>query len=134
MVAQLQGICNQAVAYYTCGVRIERRITLPVGSADAWAGILDFSSWFCDEHALDRVEAGARVEFRWADGVSRAAVFEDVEPPHTLSFRWLPFARDDSGRASPRPQARVEITLEPNGDGVDVIVIERRLDRAEAIA
>ena len=115
-------------------MRIERRISLPVGFADAWDAIIDFSSWFCDEHAVEHVAPGARVEFRWSNGVSRAAVFEDVEPPHALAFRWLPFERDPSGRASPRPQARVEITLESTDTGVDVVIVERRLDGAMAEA
>jgi uncharacterized protein YndB with AHSA1/START domain len=111
-------------------MQIERRITLPVGPEEAWLAILDFSSWFCDEHSANRVAPGARAEFRWASGASRAAVFEEVDAPRALAFRWLPFERDTSGAPSARPQARVEISLEPGDEGTEVVVVERRLDDA----
>jgi uncharacterized protein YndB with AHSA1/START domain len=116
-------------------VIIERRITLPAEPEAAWAAIVDFASWFCDEAVVDRVARGARAEFRWG-AVRRAAVFEEVEAPHLIAFRWLPFQRDPSGVALSRPQTRVEITLQTVPDGVEVAVVERRLDGAfaEAIA
>jgi hypothetical protein len=114
---------------------LERRITLPAGIDDAWLAIVDFASWFCDEARLGDLAPGARVEFFW-DGRSRAAVFEDVDAPNFLSFRWLPFERDLAGTPFPRPQARVEIRLEASERDVEVAIVERRLDdaRTEAIA
>jgi len=117
-------------------VIVERSIRLPAGLEDAWVAILDFPSWFCDEAELGEVRAGARAEFRWADGITRAAVFEEVEAPTFIAFRWLPFERDSSGLPVPRPQTRVEIRLETATDDVEVTILERRLDDAmsEAIA
>src|SRR5438270_13341584 len=83
---------------------VERRVHLPSGLDDAWGQILDFTSWFCDEALVGDVTSGARVEFRWEGGGSRAAVFEEVEPPGFLAFRWLPFERDPSGAPVARPQ------------------------------
>jgi hypothetical protein len=115
---------------------VQRSIRLPAGLEDAWVAILDFASWFCDEALVAEVRSGALVEFRWADGSSRAAVFEDVEAPGFLAFRWLPFERAVSGPPVPRPQTRVEIRLEATADDVQVAILERRLDDAlsEAIA
>jgi uncharacterized protein YndB with AHSA1/START domain len=117
-------------------VIVQRSIRLPAGLEDAWLAILDFGSWFCDEATVGEVKPGARVEFRWADGSSRAAVFEDVDAPGFLAFRWLPFERAVSGAPVPRPQTRVEIRLEATADDVQVEILERRLDEAlsEAIA
>ncbi|MGZ4121340.1 MAG: SRPBCC domain-containing protein [Actinomycetota bacterium] len=107
---------------------IERRILLPAGPEEAWAAVLDFAAWFCDEAAVARVLPGARAEFRWADGTSRAAVFEEVDAPRLVTFRWLPFARDPEGAAIARPHTRVAISLASVDGGVEVAVVEQRLD------
>lgn len=113
---------------------VERRIQIPVGLEDAWKAILDFGSWFCNKASVVEVKPGARAEFHWSDGSSRAAVFEEVEAPRFLAFRWLPFERDPGGTPVRRPQTRVEITLAASNDDVEVAVIERRLDGALAEA
>jgi uncharacterized protein YndB with AHSA1/START domain len=113
-------------------VIVERRIVLPAGPEEAWAVVLDFAGWFCEEASIERAAPGARAEFRWSNGIARAAVFEDVEAPRFLSFRWLPFERHPTGDTVARPFARVEITLEPVDDGVEITVVERRLDSAIA--
>jgi uncharacterized protein YndB with AHSA1/START domain len=119
-----------------CPMIVERRIQIPAALEDAWVAILDFGSWFCDRASVGEVKPGARAEFHWSDGSSRAAVFEEVEAPRFLAFRWLPFERDQAGTPIKRPQTRVEITLAASPDDVEVAIIERRLDGAltEAIA
>jgi len=111
-------------------VIVERSILLPAGLEDAWVALLDFPSWFCDEAVVGDVRPGARAEFRWVGGITRAAVFEEVEVPTFLAFRWLPFERDSSGVPVPRPQTRVEIRLETTTDDVEVTIRERRIDGA----
>jgi uncharacterized protein YndB with AHSA1/START domain len=112
-------------------VQVEKRIVLATGQAEAWAVVLDFASWFCDAADVDQIATGRRVEFSWADR-RRGAVFEDVDPPRYLAFRWLPFERHEGGETVSRPQARVEITLSPTDEGVEVLVVERRMDDALA--
>ena len=112
-------------------MQVEKRIVLAAGPAEAWAVVLDFSSWFCDGVDAGEIKPGARAEFAW-EGLTRVAVFEDVEEPRHLSFRWLPFARLEDGETVSRPQARVEITLSPTDEGVEILVVERRMDGALA--
>ena len=112
-------------------MQVEKRLVLAADPAEAWAVVLDFASWFCDSVAADQIKPGARAEFAWG-GLRRAAVFEDVDEPRHLAFRWLPFVRLDDGETVSRPQARVEISLSPIDDGVEVVVVERRLDGALA--
>jgi len=112
-------------------MQIEKRIVLAAGPAEAWAVVLDFASWFCDGVEVGEIKPGARAEFAW-EGLQRAAVFEDVEEPRYLAFRWLPFARLEDGETVSRPQARVEITLSPTHEGVEILVVERRMDGALA--
>lgn len=112
-------------------MQVEKKIVLATDQAEAWTVVLDFAAWFCDAADVGEIAPGRRVEFSWA-GMSRAAVLEEVEAPSYLAFRWLPFARDESGDAVPKPQARVEISLAPVDDGVEIVVVERRLDGALA--
>ena len=112
-------------------MQVEKRVILAAGPAEAWAVVLDFASWFCDGVDVGEIKPGARAEFAW-EGLRRAAVFEDVESPRYLAFRWLPFARLEDGETVPRPQARVEITLSPTEEGVEIVVVERRMDGALA--
>jgi hypothetical protein len=112
-------------------MQVEKRLVLSAEPADAWAVVLDFAAWFCDSVAADEIKPGARAEFAWGD-LRRAAVFEEVDEPRHLSFRWLPFARLNDGETVSRPQARVEISLSPVDEGVEVVVVERRLDGALA--
>jgi len=115
-------------------VIVEKRISLAATADQAWNVVIDFAAWFCDAVEIADIRPGARAEFRWEGSGSRAAVFEDVEVPTFLAFRWLPFELDENGAAFPRPQARVEISVTPSDEGVEVHVVERRLDGALAEA
>jgi len=112
-------------------VKVEKRIVLVAGPGEAWEVVVDFASWFCDAVEVGEIRPGARAQFSWG-GTTRAAVFEDVEAPRYLAFRWLPFARVDGGETVSRPQTRVEITLSPIDAGVEILVVERRMDDALA--
>ena len=92
-------------------MHIEKHVVLAAAPAEAWAVVVDFASWFCHAADMSAIKPGARIQFSWEDGTTRAAVFEDVDVPRFPAFRWLPFARDEHGDPIPRPQARVEITL-----------------------
>ena len=108
---------------------VERSISLAASADEAWTAVLDFASWFCDSAEVAEIGQGARIQFAWEDGTVRAAVFEEIDPPSLLTFRWLPFARSAIGYSvTPLPQTRVEISLSPQDDGVEVKVVERRLD------
>ena len=112
-------------------VQVEKRIVLAAGLDEAWGVVLDFASWFCHAADVSEIATGRRAEFSWGRQ-TRAAVFEDVEEPRYLAFRWLPFVRGEDGEAVPRPQARVEISLTPVDEGVEIVVVERRMDDALA--
>lgn len=120
------------VALTMNGMEVEKHTVLAASAEEAWAAVLDFATWFCDGADVNEIKPGARIEFSWNDGTTRAAVFEDVDAPRFLAFRWLPFARDEHGEPVPRPQARVEITLSPNDGCIEMHVVERRMDDALA--
>ena len=134
MVAHSSGLAQPFGCTDTEAVIVEKRISLTASPEEAWSAVLDFAAWFCDSVDVGEIRPGARAEFAWEGGVSRAAVFEDVEAPAFLAFRWLPFERSESGAPVAKPQARVEISLTPSDDGVEIYVRERRLDGALAEA
>ncbi|TMK83143.1 MAG: hypothetical protein E6G46_04080 [Actinobacteria bacterium] len=132
MVAYPLRLRNRAVALRMRAMHIEKHVVLAAAPDEAWAVVVDFASWFCHAADMGAIKPGARIQFSWEDGTTRAAVFEDVDVPRFLAFRWLPFARDEHGDPIPRPQARVEITLTAVDEGSEMHVVERRLDGALA--
>lgn len=105
--------------------RVERSVVLPAPIARVWETLTEaeqLAAWFGAAVEID-ARPGGRATFRWADGLERAAVLEDVEPERRLSFRWLPFARVD-GEARSVPPGRVEFLLEQVEEGTRLTVAE----------
>ena len=138
--------------------RIEKRVVLRAPQERVWRAISDpaeFGSWFGVE--IDGSFApGAKLTGRMkptkfdADiakiqekytGMEMAIYVEEVEPMRLFSFRWHPFALDNTVDYSKEPMTLVTFTLEPVEDGTrltivesgfDAIPIERRADAFEA--
>lgn len=109
--------------------RIERETSVPMPAEEVWPAVSsaeELSAWFGADVELDARPWG-RAVFRWPDGSERGATVEEVEPPHKLVFRWLPFARSADGSVVDLPQTRVEIVLEPDGEDTIVRVVESPL-------
>jgi uncharacterized protein YndB with AHSA1/START domain len=106
---------------------VEREITIPAAPGEVWPAVThsdELSAWFGAEVELD-AQPGGRGVFRWADGTERAAVVEEVEPGHRLTFRWLPFQRTGQGDVERLPSTRVEIVLDEVTEGTRVRVVEQ---------
>lgn len=113
--------------------RVERRVVLPASPGDVWRALTeDLSAWFGAEATIRALRPGGHIEFRFADGSTRAAVIEELEMGRVLSFRWLSFARAADGTPSPRARSRVELVLEPDDDGTALTVLEVGSDTAPA--
>src|SRR5579863_3231349 len=61
-------------------------------------------------------------------GMPMTLVVDRVEPPHTLAFRWHPFAIDPDVDYSSEPMTLVTFTLEPSADGTLLTVVESGFD------
>jgi uncharacterized protein YndB with AHSA1/START domain len=106
--------------------RIERRVDLPAPPAEVWPTLsrgAGLSGWFGAAVVLE-AEPGRRATFRWPDGRQREAVVESVEVGRRLAFRWLPFERGPDGRMAVIGPGRVELELEPSGNGSTLRVTE----------
>ena len=106
---------------------IEREIVLPAPPEEVWPALSQsdqISAWFGADAQLD-LRAGGRGVFRWHDGTERSILVEEVEAPHRLSFRWLPFQRTGANEIVTLPSTRVDITLEQVPEGTRVRVREQ---------
>ena len=106
---------------------VEREVVLPASPEEVWPAVSQseqISAWFGADAQLD-LRPGGRGIFRWCDGTERSVLLEEVEPPHRLSFRWLPFQRTGANDIVTLPSTRVEITLEEVPEGTRVRVLER---------
>jgi uncharacterized protein YndB with AHSA1/START domain len=85
------------------------------------------TQWFADRVELD-VQPGATgvLVFETGGGTKRAAVtVETVDRPHRLSFRW---GHDVGTDPSPSNSVLVQFTLDPEGDGTRLRVVESGLE------
>jgi len=107
---------------------VEREVVLPAPPEEVWPAVSEsdqISAWFGADAELD-LRPGGRGVFRWRDGTERSVLVEEVEPPHRLSFRWLPFQRTGANEIVTLPSTRVDITLEEVPEGTRVRVLEGR--------
>ncbi len=107
--------------------RIEREIHIAAPMTRVWRALTEarhLGTWFGDAGATIDLRPGGTITLTWAKvGTTRARV-ERVEPPRHFSFRWVR-GRDEE----PEPDAStlVEFTLEPDGAGTRLRVVESGL-------
>jgi len=102
--------------------RIERTVEIPRPPSAVWAALTTpdgLSAWFGDKATIDLRPGGAG-ELGWPDGATRTFRVERVEEPTTFGFTWPLYGLDDD---DPR-RTYVEFTLEPDGDGTLLTVVE----------
>lgn len=107
--------------------RISRSAELPAPPDTVWEALTEsgkLSEWF-GARATGQFRPGGRVTFRWEDGRERVAVFEELDRPRRLAFRWLPFERHPRGETRIVGPGRVEITVERVPDGTRITVAEQ---------
>ena len=108
---------------------VRREIVLPAERDAVWAFVGEpdgLSAWLADEVDLDAVEPGAEGTLRWADGTTRTAVVEDVEPGRRISLCW--WEQDDGERTL------VDLTLDDAEDGTRLVVVEVPLQTVRAVS
>jgi uncharacterized protein YndB with AHSA1/START domain len=138
--------------------RIEKQVMLRAPQERVWRAISDaaeFGSWFgmeVDGPFAEGTDVRGRIVPTKADpelakmqeghaGLSVTLRIERIEPMHTFSYRWHPFAIDPAVDYSAEPMTLVTFTLAPVDGGTlltivetgfDAIPIARRADAFEA--
>jgi uncharacterized protein YndB with AHSA1/START domain len=93
-------------------------LTVPASPYETWEALTDpdrLAEWLAEDTELD-LSPGGDLSVR-VDGEERTGFVEEVEPARRLVFWWGPEGDDPT---------RVEIELEPDGDGTRVRVAESR--------
>lgn len=84
--------------------------------------------WMGDAATLQPWPGGTfRVEY--ASGDVAAGTYLDVEPPQFLAFTW---GWDEEGTLTPAGTSRIEVILEPVGEGLRTLLRMRHLNQPEA--
>jgi uncharacterized protein YndB with AHSA1/START domain len=97
-------------------MQVRREIVLTAPVEDVWEAITDpeqLAGWFANEVELE-VREGGEGRFRWADGETRDASIDTVEPRRRLGFTWAEPGEDAT---------RVELVLEEAGDGATRLTV-----------
>jgi uncharacterized protein YndB with AHSA1/START domain len=107
--------------------RIERDVLIDAPVERVWTLITraeHLGTWFGDAGADIDLREGGELELRWEDhGTSRGRV-ERVEEPTAFAFRWAPFKDPSGGEPVSGNSTLVEFTLDAEGDGTRVRVVE----------
>jgi uncharacterized protein YndB with AHSA1/START domain len=107
--------------------RIEQDVYIEAPVARVWQVVTEprhVGMWFGNgEPAEVDLRPGGRIVFDYGEDGKLPAVVEKVDEPSYLSFRW---AADDTGGQEPDDDnsTLVEFTLEPEGEGTRLRVVE----------
>ena len=102
--------------------RIERTVTLTRAPREVWQALTTadgLSAWFGERASID-LRPGGAATMTFAGGMTVDMLVERVEEPTVFAYTWrLPDLPEDD------PRLRyVEFTLEPNGEGTLLRVVE----------
>jgi uncharacterized protein YndB with AHSA1/START domain len=104
--------------------QIEREVVIAAPIERVWATITQpehVGSWFGDAGAEIDLRPGGAIIIRWADYGTGYGVVERVEPPHVFAWRGALIGHTEVRADN---ATLVEFTLEPEGDGTRLRVVE----------
>lgn len=102
--------------------RIERTLDLAHAPEKVWAALTTsegLGTWFGNRAEVD-LRPGGQARLSWDSGDTAVLTIERVEPPRVFAYTWPIHGLPDS---DPR-RTYVEFTLEPNGAGTTLTVVE----------
>lgn len=107
--------------------QIERETLINAPVERVWQLITEaehLGRWFGDAGAEIDLRPGGAFVLRWAEhGTSHGRVVA-VEPPTRFSYRWAPFKEPSGDEPVEGNSTLVEFSLEPEGDGTRLRVVE----------
>jgi uncharacterized protein YndB with AHSA1/START domain len=118
--------------------RIEKQIRLDSPVSRVWRAITDaqeFGTWFgvaLDGTFAPGANVRGRITIKGYEHVPFEVVVEAMKPERFFSFRWHPYAIEPGVDYSTEPMTLVEFTLEPDGDGTLLTVVESGFDAIPA--
>lgn len=102
--------------------RIERTVQLAQPQERVWTALTTaegLGTWFGQRAEVD-LRVGGQVKLGWDSGDTATLTIERLEPPRLFAYTWPIYGLAET---DPR-RTRVEFTLEPNGAGTTLTVVE----------
>jgi len=116
-------------------MQIERETSIAAPVERVWAVLTQaehVGRWFGDAGAEIDLRPGGEMVVRWAEyGVGRMRVV-DVEPPRRFSYRWAPVREHWGEEPAEGTATLVEFTLDADGDGTRLRVVETGFETLDA--
>jgi uncharacterized protein YndB with AHSA1/START domain len=114
--------------------RIEKQIVLDAPRSRVWRALTDvrqFNQWFgvnLEQPFKAGQKSSGRITIPKYEHILMEAWVEKVEPEHHFSFRWHPGSSDPTLDTSKEPTTLVAFTLEDDGEGTKLTVVETGFD------
>lgn len=99
---------------------VRKELTIAAPRERVWRALTEADElvrWFPDRGAEVDLRPGGAFRLTWASGDGDRGVFEELEPPSRLVFRWW--------QEGTELRLRVEITLEEVAEGTRLVLVER---------
>lgn len=115
---------------------IEREIQIDAPVETVWSIVTEpqnISRWFANEAEID-LRPGGDLVFRFDSGIDGKGVVEKVEPPNLFAFRWISPEPERDMVAAQGHYTTVEFTLQKQGEGTLLRVVESGFAALEGTA
>lgn len=112
-------------------MQIERETVIAAPVERVWSLLTQaehVGRWFCDDGAEIDLRPGGEIVMRWAEhGVGRARIV-DLDPPRRFSYRWAAIREHWGEEPDESNSTLVEFTLDREGEGTRLRVVESGFD------
>ena len=114
--------------------RIEKQVTLDAPRSRVWRALTDvaqFNTWFgvsLTSPFTPGATVSGKLNIRNYDHLTLTIWIEALEPERFFSFRWHPYAIDESVDYSAEPTTLVTFTLEDADTGTRLTIVESGFD------
>jgi uncharacterized protein YndB with AHSA1/START domain len=105
---------------------IHRELTIDVPPERVWAALTEpdqLVRWFPTKDARVDLRPGGELYLEW-DEISSTGVFDEIEPPNRLVYRWFP-----GGTELPSTTVEFTLTETDDGSGTVLTLVERGFSR-----
>jgi len=126
--------------------RIQKHVTFDAPRSRVWRALTDvqqFNTWFgvdLETPFTPGAEVSGNVRFKGMEHMRMSIWIDRMEPEDFFSFYWHPYAVEEGVDYSTEPKTLVTFTLEDEGDGTHLTIVESGFDaipesrRAKAFA
>jgi uncharacterized protein YndB with AHSA1/START domain len=115
-------------------MQIERETVIAAPVERVWSLLTEaehVGRWFCDDGAEIDLKPGGTMVMRWAEHGVGVARIVDVDRPRRFSYRWAAIREHWGEEPDDSNSTLVEFTLDPEGDGTRLRVVESGFEKLD---